>query len=65
MKQVTIFRVIRDPNDHAKVVGKQALRIINVHDTFEGIGEKGATNKAEFKKLADVLEPHNDGYDIA
>jgi hypothetical protein len=65
MKQVTIFQVIRDTNDHSKIIGKQALRIVNVHPTFEGIGEKGAINKAEFKKLADVLEPHNDGYDIA
>lgn len=65
MKQVTIFKLLRDPNDHAKITGKQALRIINVHDTFEGIGEKGAVNKAEFKKLADVLEPYNDGYDLS
>lgn len=65
MKQVTIFKLLRDPNDHSKVVGKQALRIVNVHHSFEGIGQKGAINKEEFKKLADVLEPGNDGCDIS
>lgn len=64
MRQVTIFRLLRDPNDHAKIVGKQTIRIVNVHDTFEGNGAKGAINKAEFKKLVDDLEPYNDGYDL-
>ena len=65
MKHVTIFKYLRDKNDHSKIIGKIALRIINVHPTFECIGEKGAINKAEFKKLAEVLEPSCDGCDIS
>lgn len=64
MKQLTVFRLVRDPRNNDKVLGKQTLRIINVHPVFVGIGEKGAVNKAEFKKLADALEPSNDGFSI-
>lgn len=65
MKHVTIYKYLRDKNDHSKIIGKIALRIINVHPTFEGIGERGAINKAEFKKLAEALEPSCDGCDIS
>ena len=64
MKQLTIFRLVRDPNNNDKVLGRMTLRIINVSSTFVGIGERGVVNKAEFKKLADALEPSNDGFSV-
>lgn len=65
MKQVSIFQFLRDPTNHSRTIGKKVLRVINVHESFVGIGEKGAINKAEFKKLADALEPYNDGITIS
>lgn len=64
MKKMTIFRLLRDPKAQHKVVGKETLRVINVTDSFVGIGEKGQINKAEFQKLADTLEPYNEGITI-
>lgn len=61
---MSIFRVVRDPNNHSKIMYKDTLRVINVHPTFEGITSKGEINKDEFKKLADALEPGNDGFII-
>jgi hypothetical protein len=61
MRQLTIFKLIRDPRNNDKVLRRQTLRIINVHDTFVGNGSKGAIIKFVFKKLADDLEPSNDG----
>lgn len=60
--KVTIYRFVRDPNSFGRVLGKDTLRVINVHPTFEGIGSDGEPNRAEFKKLADALEPGNDGF---
>lgn len=60
MKKMTIFKFLRDPCNYGKILGKDTLRVINVHETFIGIGDKGQVNKAEFKKLADSLEPTND-----
>jgi hypothetical protein len=65
MKRLTIFRLVRDPRDNDKILRKQTLRIITVHPVFVGIGEKGTVNKAEFKKLADALEPSNDGFSVS
>lgn len=65
MKKMTIFRFIRDPRNFGKILGKDTLRVINVHESFVGIGPKGDINKAEFRKLADSLEPHNDGISLS
>lgn len=65
MNTITIFRYIRDPRDHSKIKGRLALRVVNVHPSFVGFGDKGAINKAEFKKLADDLEPTNDGISLS
>lgn len=64
MKQLIIFRYIRDPKNHSKILGKDTLRVVNVHDSFVGIGERGVINNAEFKRLADDLEPYNEGISI-
>lgn len=64
MRQATIYKHIKDPKDHAKIIGKKTLRVVNVHDTFLGIGERGTINKAEFKKLAEDLEPFSDGVSV-
>lgn len=60
MKKMKIFKYIRD-NKNYKILNKLTLRIINVHESFEGFGKHGQINKAEFKKLANDLEPFNDG----
>ena len=65
MKKMTIFRFIRDNNNFGKVVGKLALRVINVHERFEGFGERGQINKAKFRELANALEPFNDGISLS
>jgi hypothetical protein len=64
VKQLTIFRLVRDPRNNDIVKGKRTLRVINVHPTFVGIGTKGAIDKSEFKRLADALEPSNDGFSV-
>jgi hypothetical protein len=64
MKQVTIFQFIRNPRDYSKITGKRVLRIINVHPSFVGIGTDDNINKSEFRKLANDLEPTNDGCDV-
>lgn len=64
MRKMTIFQVIRDENNHAKIVGRKTLRSVNLHPSFEGFGEKGAINKDACKKLADDLEPYNEGWEI-
>lgn len=65
MRKLSIFRLMRDPKDNDKVLGKRVLRIVTVGDTFVGVKEKGAIDKSEFKKLADVLEPSNDGFNLS
>ena len=65
MKKLTIFRFIRDPKNFDNIIGKRALRMINVHESFIGIGDQGVINKSEFKKLADSLETYNDGFTIS
>lgn len=65
MKKMTIFKFIRDQRNYGRILGKETLRVINVHESFIGIGEHGAINKAEFRKLADALEPHNDGISLS
>ena len=65
MTKVTIFKYIRSPHDHSKITGKETLRVINVHDSFIGIGKHGSINMAEFKELADDLESHNDGVSLS
>ena len=65
MKKMTIFRFIRDFKNFGKILGKETLRVINTHESFTGIGAKGEVNKAEFKKLADALEPFNDGISLS
>ncbi len=65
MKRLTIFKLIRDPRDNDKVLDKQVIRIVNVHPSFVGIGERGVINKSEFKKLADSLELSNDGFYVS
>jgi hypothetical protein len=65
MKKMTIFRFIRDPKNFGKILGKETLRVINTHESFVGIGAKGEVNKAEFRKLADALEPFNDGISLS
>lgn len=62
--KMTIYRLIRDPKNYHKVTGKETLRVINVHSTFIGIGQDGVINKSEFQKLADNLEPKNEGFSI-
>lgn len=64
MRKMTIYAVIRDENNHSKIIGKKTLRAINLDPSFEGFGEKGAINQDACKRLADALEPANDGYDI-
>jgi hypothetical protein len=65
MKKMTIFRFVRNPKNYGEILGKETLRVINVHDSFVGIGEKGQVNKSEFRKLADCLEPYNDGISLS
>lgn len=65
MSKITIFKCIRSPKDHSKILKKVTIRIINVHDFFMGHGTKGQINFAEFKKLADDLEPDNDGISLS
>lgn len=64
MRKVIIFKLIRDENDNNKILGKVALRVVNVNSQFVGFGVRGEINKAEFKRLADALEPYNDGFDV-
>lgn len=64
-KKMTIFRFIRDNNNFGKIVGKLTLRVINVHPSFKGFGERGQINKAKFKELANALEPFNDGISLS
>lgn len=61
METMTIFKYRRDPKDFSKILDKIILRIITVHESFIGFGEKGAVNRSEFVKLANTLEPSNDG----
>lgn len=61
---MTIYRLLRAPNNFSKIIGKETLRVINVHDSFVGIGNKGEVNKTEFQKLADALEPSNEGFTL-
>lgn len=65
MKKITIFKFIRDNRNYGRILGRETLRVVNVHDSFTGIGEKGQINKAEFRKLADCLEPFNDGISLS
>ncbi len=65
MKKLTIFNYIRDDNNANKILGKNSLRVVSVHESFIGIGDKGQINKAEFQRLADALEPHNEGINIS
>lgn len=65
MKKVLIFSFIRDSEDYSKILGKRILRAVTIHPSFVGNGDKGAINRAEFKKLADDLEPYNEGFTIA
>lgn len=61
--KLTIFQFIRNSKDNDRIMGKQTLRVTNVHDSFIGIGERDReVNRAEFRKLADVLEPYNEGF---
>lgn len=62
--KLTVFSYIRNPNAHHKVIGKNTLRVINVHPSFCGITSKGDVLQEEFKKLADALEPSNEGFTI-
>ena len=62
--KMTIYRLLRDPNNFSKIKGKETLRVINVHSSFVGIGDKDEVNKAEFQKLADALEPNTEGYTL-
>ena len=62
---MTIFKFIRDQRNYGKIIGKETLRVVNVHDVFVGFGEHGQINKAEFRKLADALEPFNDGISLS
>jgi len=64
MKKITIFKFLRDSKNFGRILGKETLRVINVHESFVGIGSKGEINKAEFRKLADALEPTNEGINI-
>lgn len=64
MRKLTVFKLVRDPNNNDKVLGKRTLRQVSVHDSFIGIKEKGVIDKSEFKKLADILEPSNDGFHV-
>lgn len=62
MKKLTIFEFIRDPKDIGRILSRRILRVVSVHPSFIGIGEKEAINRAEFKRLADSLETSNDGF---
>jgi hypothetical protein len=63
--KLTIFKLVRDPKAHHKIIGKDTLRVVNVHPTFAGITSKGEANKAEFQELANALEPYNDGISLS
>jgi hypothetical protein len=63
--KLKIYKNIRDPDNPSKIVKQETLRIINVSNAFLGIGEGGSVNRAEFEKLANVLEPYNDGIVIS
>lgn len=62
---MTIFKYIRDNSNFGKIKGKLTLRVVNVSETFEGIGARGEVNKSAFRKLADDLESHNDGISLS
>ena len=64
MKKLTIFNYIRDKNNANKILGKNIIRVLSVHGSFIGIGNKDQINKAEFQRLADYLDPHNEGINI-
>ena len=65
MKKLTIFNYIRDDNNANRILGKNIIRVVSVHESFIGIGDKGQINKAEFQRLADSLDPHNEGINIS
>lgn len=53
MVKVTIYKRIET---RPGVIKKVPLRNLQVHDTFVGIGKKGAHIRPEFQKLAEDLE---------
>lgn len=63
MKQMMIFNFIKDRD--GKITGKCVVRVIKVNSSFVGIGNRGVINSSEFKKLADALEPYNDGFTVS
>lgn len=65
MRKLTIFKYIRDDNNYNRIIGKLTLRVVNVTDSFTGIGDKGQINKAEFRKLAEDLEPLCEGISLS
>lgn len=65
MKKMTIFRYIRSKREYDKIIGRETLRVVNVHPSFIGIGKDEEVNRAEFRKLADILEPTNEGINIS
>ena len=44
--------------------GKQLIRVVNVHPSFQGIGKKGQINIQEFRDLRQDLEPSCDSHEV-
>lgn len=63
MKQMMIFNFVKDRD--GRITGKRVVRVIKVDSSFVGIGNKGVINSSEFKRLADALEPSNDGFTVS
>ena len=62
--KMTIYSLIRHQDHYDKILGKLTLRVINVTSSFIGIGDNGEPNLAEFQRLADSLEPGNEGFTL-
>lgn len=58
MKKLLIYRKNTDTNRN------ELLRSVNVFYTFIGIGRWGQINQAEFKSLAEDLEPTSTSFSV-
>jgi len=63
MKQMMIFIFVKDKD--GRITGKRVTRVIKVDNSFVGIGARGVINSSEFKRLADAIEPYNDGFTVS
>ena len=63
MKQMLMYRTNGKTNPNGSE-GKDLIRVIKVHASFEGIGKRGQINQQSFINLRRDIEPSCNSHEI-